>query len=206
MKRTFKLISIALSIIMICMSCSFSSFAKEEVNIYVTNRFGDLDSNSHVNSADARLCLRAAADLETLTGIAMNTADIDGDGEVTSADARKILRAASKIEVLNAKVPVFCKVGSTVVIDGLKTAGSGYYVWNCTAENENAVKIISYAAAPLADKSDDVIDGSPVQEYFEITIAETGSYNVKFELKNSNNEVIDEFSFDIACYYTGEKL
>ena len=203
MKRTFKLISIALSIIMICMSCSFSSFAKEEVNIYVTNRFGDLDSNSQVNAADARLCLRAAAGLETLDGKAMNAADIDGDGEVTSADARKILRSASKIEVLNAKVPVFGKVGSTVVIDGLKTAGSGYYVWNCTAENENAVKINSYA---IEDELESAVDGRPVYEYFEITIAETGTYNVKFELKNTNNEVIDEFSFDISCYYTGEKL
>ena len=203
MKHTFKLISIALSIIILCMSFSFSSFAKDIDNVYETSRFGDLDGNSQVNAADARLCLRAAAGLETLDGKAMNSADIDGDGEVTSADARKILRSASKIETLNAKVPVFSVVDSTVVIRGLKTAGSGYYVWHCITENENAVKINSYA---IEDELESAVDGAPVQQYFEITIAETGSYNVKFELKNTNNEVIDEFSFDISCYYTGEKL
>ena len=203
MKHTFKLISIALSIIILCMSFSFSSFAKDIDNVYETSRFGDLDGNSQVNAADARLCLRSAAELETLAGKAMNAADIDGDGVVTSADARKILRSASKIETLNAKVPVFSAVDSTVVIGGLKTAGSGYYVWHCTTENENAVKINSYT---IEDELESAVDGAPVQQCFEITIAETGTYNVKFELKNTNNEVIDEFSFDISCYYTGEKL
>ena len=170
---------------------------------YEISRFGDLDSNSSVTAADARLCLRAAAKLEALPGKAMNTADINGDGQITGSDARKILRAAAKIEILNAKVPVFSAVNSTVVIAGLETAGSGRYVWHCTTENENAVKINSYA---IEDELKSEVDGAPIQQYFEITVADTGTYNVKFELKNSNNEVIDEFSFDISCYYTGDKL
>ncbi len=179
------------------------TFSDDAAKSFEVNRCGDLDGNSKVNSVDARLCLRAAAKMETLSEKAMNTADIDGDGEITSSDARKILRAAAKVEILYAKVPVYSAVNSTVVIGDLETAGSGRYVWYCTTENENAVKINSYT---LEDQLESKVDGAPVQQFFEITIADTGRYNVKFELKNSNNEVIDEFSFDIACYYAGEKM
>lgn len=191
------------SMVLSVSALSTVTFSDEVTKAFEVNRFGDLDGNSKVNAVDARLCLRAGAKIETLSGKVMNTADIDGDGEITSSDARKILRAAAKVEILHAKAPVFNAVNSTVVIGGLETAGSGRYVWYCTPENENAVKINSYT---LEDQFESEVDGAPVQQHFEITIVETGSYNVKFELKNSNNEVIDEFSFDISCYYTGEKL
>lgn len=180
-----------------------SASAEDMIMILETNRFGDLDGNSEVNAADARICLRAAAKLDTLPQKAMKAADINGDGKITGADARKILRASAKIEMLNANVPVFNVVNSKVVIGALETAGSGYYQWHCTVNDEDAVKINSYI---IADESENGVDGAPVQQFFEITIAETGTYNVKFELKNMNNEVIDKFSFDISCYYTGDKV
>ncbi|MBR3868851.1 MAG: hypothetical protein IKM66_06000 [Clostridia bacterium] len=212
MKRTIKLISITLSMIVFVMSLTTSVFAfndtkyvdafsDEAVKIFETNRFGDLDGNSEVNAADARKCLRTAAKLDSLEGSIFNAADINGDGEVTSADARAILRASAKIEELNACVLFFDAINSKVVIGALETAGSGRYVWHCTVEDKDAVKVDSYV---LSQEESNGIDGYPVQQFFEITIAETGRYNVKFELKNSGNEVIDKFSFDIGCYYTGD--
>ena len=63
---------------------------------------GDVDGNGEVNSADARLCLRRAVDLETYEkgSDKFIACDVDGNGEVTSADARKILRAAVDLEDL----------------------------------------------------------------------------------------------------------
>ena len=66
---------------------------------------GDVDGSGKVNSSDARLTLRAAARLETLSGERFTAADVDGNGKVNATDARKILRAAAKIESLPSETP-----------------------------------------------------------------------------------------------------
>lgn len=58
----------------------------------------DVDGNGKINAADARLALRAASGLESLTGAAFTAADADGNGKINAADARKILRKASGLE------------------------------------------------------------------------------------------------------------
>ncbi|MBQ6020291.1 MAG: carbohydrate-binding domain-containing protein, partial [Clostridia bacterium] len=63
---------------------------------------GDVNGDGKVNSQDARLALRAAAKLETLTEAQTAAADVNGDGKITSVDARTILRAAAKLEPLQA--------------------------------------------------------------------------------------------------------
>lgn len=55
---------------------------------------GDVNGDGRVNSADARLALRAAVGLETLDARQTLAADADGDGRVRSSDARLILRVA----------------------------------------------------------------------------------------------------------------
>ena len=56
---------------------------------------GDVNGDSRVTSADARLVLRVSVQLETLSDdAALAAADYNGDGRITSADARLILRAA----------------------------------------------------------------------------------------------------------------
>ena len=56
---------------------------------------GDVNGDSRVTSADARLVLRVSVQLETLSDdAALAAADYNGDGHITSADARLILRAA----------------------------------------------------------------------------------------------------------------
>ncbi len=59
---------------------------------------GDVNGDGKINSTDARLALRAAAKLETLTALQETLADISGDGKVRSGDARTILRIAARLE------------------------------------------------------------------------------------------------------------
>lgn len=70
------------------------------------NALGDLDGDQEVTTADARLALRAAGQLETLTPQQQAAADVDYDGEVTPADARMILRAAAGLEASLALPPM----------------------------------------------------------------------------------------------------
>ena len=63
-----------------------------------TNCPGDVNGDALVTAADARLTLRASAQLETLNEIQMLSADIDGNGIVSSADARRILRISAGLE------------------------------------------------------------------------------------------------------------
>lgn len=61
---------------------------------------GDVDGNGKLESADARLALRASVRLEKYEkGSAQFTAaDVDGSGVIESSDARLILRASVKLE------------------------------------------------------------------------------------------------------------
>lgn len=59
---------------------------------------GDVTGDGKVNSADARLALRAAVRLETLSETQRLAADADKNGKIQSSDARKILRVAVKLD------------------------------------------------------------------------------------------------------------
>ena len=59
---------------------------------------GDVDGDGQVTAADARLALRAAVGLESLSEAQIAAGDIDGDGKLTAADAREILRQAVGLE------------------------------------------------------------------------------------------------------------
>ncbi|MBQ6863053.1 MAG: leucine-rich repeat protein, partial [Clostridia bacterium] len=61
---------------------------------------GDVDNNGKLEAADARLALRAAVKLETLTETQTKAADADKNGKLEAADARLILRAAVGLETL----------------------------------------------------------------------------------------------------------
>ena len=55
---------------------------------------GDIDGTDGVTAADARLALRQAVDLETLSPRESDAARVNGSETVTAADARTILRIA----------------------------------------------------------------------------------------------------------------
>lgn len=60
---------------------------------------GDVNTDGKVTAADARLVLRAAAALETLTDVKVLAADVDANNKVVAADARRILRVSSRVDV-----------------------------------------------------------------------------------------------------------
>ncbi len=59
---------------------------------------GDVNTDGRITSEDARLALRAAARLETLSAIRRTLADANEDGKIWSSDARAILRIAAKLD------------------------------------------------------------------------------------------------------------
>jgi hypothetical protein len=77
--------------------CS-SEVTKEEVSENVTDEdekfymLGDVNFDGKITAADARLALRASAQIETLTSEQFIVADVDGNGKITASDARDILR------------------------------------------------------------------------------------------------------------------
>lgn len=85
-----KLLALTLCVLFI-FGFAFSSFALA---------IGDIDGKDGIKAADARLALRAAVKLDTLSDEQFAAADVNFDGEVTSADARLILRAAVGLEQL----------------------------------------------------------------------------------------------------------
>ncbi len=60
---------------------------------------GDLDGDGDVTAKDARLALRASADLEKLNDTAFLAADINKDSRITADEARIILRVSAKLEM-----------------------------------------------------------------------------------------------------------
>lgn len=62
---------------------------------YTLRKMGDADNNNKINSSDARIVLRAAAQLDTIEETDSLYCDIDGNGSVNSSDAREILRASA---------------------------------------------------------------------------------------------------------------
>lgn len=92
MKRVF------LAFIVAILLCLFSENAFAANSVFL---LGDIDCNDEIDSADARLILRASVKLESFSDDIMQSADIDGNGKVDSADARIVLRIAVGLENVN---------------------------------------------------------------------------------------------------------
>ena len=108
-KISNKKMSLAVSLIAltaICLTClipAVSAFNTSAKAADVSGRYlGDVDGDGRVTSADARLALRAAIELEDYAPGTLQFlyADYDGNGDITSADARMILRTAVALEEL----------------------------------------------------------------------------------------------------------
>lgn len=64
---------------------------------------GDMDGDGKINSADARMILRASVGITDFNIRINNISDVDGDGRITAADARLILRTSVGLETLKDK-------------------------------------------------------------------------------------------------------
>lgn len=59
---------------------------------------GDVNFDGRITAADARIVLRASANLELLTSAQISAADMNGDTRITAADARLVLRKAANLD------------------------------------------------------------------------------------------------------------
>ena len=66
----------------------------------VSVRLGDADCSGTINVADARIVLRCAVKLETVTADMIKVCDVDSDGGIDVEDARLVLRHAVELEKL----------------------------------------------------------------------------------------------------------
>lgn len=78
--------------------CTVCNTVLDEREIPALVLIGDCNNDGNITAADARLTLRVAAMLETLTEKFIRSADMNGDNKITAADARIILRKAAKLE------------------------------------------------------------------------------------------------------------
>ena len=130
---------------------------------------GDVDENYSVTAADARLCLRAAAQLETLTEKQQKTADLDGTGEITSSDARQILRTCAGLDMLS--ITVNLEQGQNLVVGPLKIWGV-----ECTPQEQND----NLTILKTTEIENPEIVGTPASGFFTINATESGVYNLTF--------------------------
>ena len=130
---------------------------------------GDINADNKVTAADARLCLRAAAKLETLTEKQQKTADLDGTGEITGSDARQILRACAGLDMLS--ITVNLEQGQNLVVGPLKIWGV-----ECTPLKQND----NLTVLKTTEIENPEIVGAPASGFFTIKATESGVYNLAF--------------------------
>lgn len=98
MKNRFtQTLSLFLTLIMVLSIFPTTCFAATKV-------LGDVDNDSNVSAADARLVLRCSVGLEVFTPEQTKNADVDGSPGITAADARLILRTSVGLETLHTHV------------------------------------------------------------------------------------------------------
>lgn len=61
---------------------------------------GDVNGDYFITASDARIVLRMAAKIDSVSEYGILFGDINRDGEITAADARSVLRTAAKLEAL----------------------------------------------------------------------------------------------------------
>ncbi|MBQ8210215.1 MAG: hypothetical protein IJZ35_06520 [Clostridia bacterium] len=151
----------------------------------------DINGDGQITSADARMCLRTSAELEELSYQQTEAADVNADEKITSADARKILRISAGLDEQIANT-IEMTTDWGFIFGSLRPAGSGRYIWTCTADDGLTVT--------ENWRNDRVVNpGDTADQFFIFSAEETGTYNVHFELKASwENMPIDEFDITVV--------
>lgn len=78
---------------------SIASAFSAEITV-VDIMLGDVNGDSVITAADARLALRYSAKIGELTADGLFAADVNKDGAVNASDARTILRCAANLEII----------------------------------------------------------------------------------------------------------
>lgn len=200
--KSKRMICICLAMVLLTVCCMpFGAAAEEtaEPNKVISYRPGDLNNDRSIRTDDARLCLRAAVGLETLTEAQAVTAQVTAEAAVTSAAARQILRAAVGLEkILN--LTVYLEPGEVYELQGLGT--NILYYWCCDGDNYPALCKVSEKNV-LPDK--DLIGGSDQYFLIEPIVPMTHSFSFhKINIMADN--IIDRFRVDVIVQSDGESI
>lgn len=156
-----------------------------------TQRKGDINGDGTITAADARLCLRAAAQLEELTEPQIDAADVNNKSGITSADARKILRISAGLDA-SENMTFETTADWGFIIGPLKGSGSGQYYWQCEIDYDGL------AVTQESVDSPEGVDGASAKTFFVFTPEKPGKYTVTLKLADSKQEnVVDEFQVNI---------
>ena len=72
--------------------------ADRNTSVPAVDDTGDINEDGKISAADARLALRIAARMDSISEDKINLADVNNDNAVTAADARIILRVSAKLD------------------------------------------------------------------------------------------------------------
>ena len=144
--------------------------------------WGDLNADGSITSGDARICLRAAAQLDQLNETQSKAADIFGNGSITAVNARKILRVAAKLDILDC-YSLALTVGEQFRIENLVSAGSGRYQWKVHfvdyfGRNEDGEPVGLTLERKDSDTANPGVDGAPVVSEVTVTADHIGQYKL----------------------------
>ncbi|MCD7775071.1 MAG: protease inhibitor I42 family protein [Clostridiales bacterium] len=168
-------------------------------------RPGDVNLDSKISAADARLALRASAKLDELDELQLGAALVVSgtDGNITASCARQILRVAADLDTFETQI-FAVRIGSTLELYPLENAADGGYLWTYTitpvdedASEDGIIVTHDYTELPSTYAT-----GYSADDIFSFTGVAEGTYRVDMKLSRSwEEDAIDEFSFEIYCGY-----
>lgn len=225
-----KIISVVTAVVLLISvtAVSFSASAIFEDNIL----YGDVDNNGSVDTVDARLALKAAAGLESITDEgALNRADINNDGAVTLFDARQILRGVSGLvslqpsgafngfkgysdETINIGSPEAAIAVFNTVLNKVKTEHPGFTrseaadVINFNIKEVTLVGInFGNSAESVAQMVKDMIITESEPEEAQIIIKGTNTYNaMSVEGEDYVSKISANDAYGVEVSYDGAGL
>lgn len=166
--------------------------------VFGSHKLGDINGDCEITAADARLCLKAAANMITLDEEQFKAADVIGIGFATSSAARKILRVSAGLEIFDNRV-IYLYEGDKITYGPLLNRGSGMYNWECTVTPNEGSPSDGMEYNMTTEPSREIMNpGTPVYQSFTFNGLKEGVYKVNLQLKASFEEpVIEELVFNI---------
>ena len=115
--------------------------------VFAASSLGDIDNDGHVTASDARIALRAAVGLDSLSSTQKARANVDGDSSVTAADARLILRVAVQLAEVSSdgtrivdRLTADEKLRNFLTSRGGRTE-DGQYMYGYTVEDDSGLDL-----------------------------------------------------------------
>ena len=122
---------------------------------------GDVNGDGNISANDARLVLRAAANLETLNDHQKTMADVIIDGKITAGDARTILCLAASIDTYSSRIRVLTAENEIITLGPL--TGNDEYCWY--------IESVAYISAPSIRENRTILYDNRFEQTFEISIS-----------------------------------